>query len=387
MPGASGAPGSSGTSASASGWPSTRSISARASPPGRSSDGCAEAGDDGRFHADGAGAAVEHHVDAAAQVGQHMRGAGRRDMAGAVGRGRHHRAAEGRDQRQRHRMGRHPHGDAVEPGQRQVGHAAIRLFRQHQRQRAGPERLRQRLGGGVEHGNAARRGDVGDMRDQRIEGRAGPWRHRAGRWPRRWRRRRRGRRPSRSGRRPGRLAPGSRPRPRSPRGRPAKPGSPAPRSFSLSRLQLSQCRGYKAADSRSVAQSGSAPRSGRGGRRFKSCHSDQFPADLQFPKTRQKYPKTVRMRAADPYRVWYVSVAMTNGERPWETAHSQSRSGPGNPESPPSAHFGTTGSPQKAAGGPRISQSACKRTPRSKNGCSAPTRDRTSVFSTSAPGR
>src|SRR4051794_20213843 len=35
--------------------------------------------------------------------------------------------------------------------------------------------------------------------------------------------------------------------------------------------------------SRSVAQSGSAPRSGRGGRRFKSCHSDQLPlagADL-----------------------------------------------------------------------------------------------------------
>jgi hypothetical protein len=28
--------------------------------------------------------------------------------------------------------------------------------------------------------------------------------------------------------------------------------------------------------SRSVAQSGSAPRSGRGGRRFKSCHSDQL---------------------------------------------------------------------------------------------------------------
>ena len=30
--------------------------------------------------------------------------------------------------------------------------------------------------------------------------------------------------------------------------------------------------------SRSVAQSGSAPRSGRGGRRFKSCHSDQLPS-------------------------------------------------------------------------------------------------------------
>src|ERR1700726_837225 len=36
-------------------------------------------------------------------------------------------------------------------------------------------------------------------------------------------------------------------------------------------------QGYKPAASqyRSVAQSGSAPRSGRGGRRFKSCHSDQ----------------------------------------------------------------------------------------------------------------
>src|SRR5215510_3722442 len=36
-------------------------------------------------------------------------------------------------------------------------------------------------------------------------------------------------------------------------------------------------RGYKIAHRkyRSVAQPGRAPRSGRGGRRFKSCHSDQ----------------------------------------------------------------------------------------------------------------
>src|SRR5436190_24062295 len=34
------------------------------------------------------------------------------------------------------------------------------------------------------------------------------------------------------------------------------------------------------ATSRSVAQSGSAPRSGRGGRRFKSCHSDQYLAHI-----------------------------------------------------------------------------------------------------------
>ncbi len=34
---------------------------------------------------------------------------------------------------------------------------------------------------------------------------------------------------------------------------------------------------------RSVAQPGSAPRSGRGGRRFKSCHSDQHPAEIGRP--------------------------------------------------------------------------------------------------------
>ena len=35
------------------------------------------------------------------------------------------------------------------------------------------------------------------------------------------------------------------------------------------------------ATSRSVAQSGSAPRSGRGGRRFKSCHSDHYLAEIE----------------------------------------------------------------------------------------------------------
>ena len=49
------------------------------------------------------------------------------------------------------------------------------------------------------------------------------------------------------------------------------------------RLRFQTWQGYKAADSRSVAQSGSAPRSGRGGRRFKSCHSDQLaPRAIDF---------------------------------------------------------------------------------------------------------
>jgi hypothetical protein len=43
----------------------------------------------------------------------------------------------------------------------------------------------------------------------------------------------------------------------------------------LQRLQPRRAIDIRPSLSRSVAQSGSAPRSGRGGRRFKSCHSDQ----------------------------------------------------------------------------------------------------------------
>src|SRR6266852_9762299 len=52
----------------------------------------------------------------------------------------------------------------------------------------------------------------------------------------------------------------------------------------LAALAAQQRQGYKTACQRcrSVAQPGRAPRSGRGGRRFKSCHSDQHLAD--FPK-------------------------------------------------------------------------------------------------------
>jgi hypothetical protein len=48
---------------------------------------------------------------------------------------------------------------------------------------------------------------------------------------------------------------------------------PANRSISSSGHRLNRASGNTC---RSVAQSGSAPRSGRGGRRFKSCHSDHL---------------------------------------------------------------------------------------------------------------
>ncbi len=130
-----------------------------------------QAGDDGGLDADRAGAAIDHHVDAPAQIGQHVRRAGRRDVAGAVGRGRHHRPVEGREQRVRDWMRRHPHRHAVEAGEREIGHAAIGLFRQHQRQRSGPERAGKLLGGGIEAPEPARGVHAGDMGDQRIEAR------------------------------------------------------------------------------------------------------------------------------------------------------------------------------------------------------------------------
>src|SRR5207253_2083735 len=62
---------------------------------------------------------------------------------------------------------------------------------------------------------------------------------------------------------------------------------------------------------RSVAQPGSAPRSGRGGRRFKSCHSDQYLAQFGTAtatdiatETRQA---TIMARKADRPK-WSTSV-------------------------------------------------------------------------------
>ena len=57
------------------------------------------------------------------------------------------------------------------PGGGEVGHRAVRRFRQHQRQRARPERLGQRGRSGVKARDLPRGGDIADMGDQRIEGR------------------------------------------------------------------------------------------------------------------------------------------------------------------------------------------------------------------------
>ena len=109
----------------------------------------------------GVGAAVDDQVDAAAQIGEHVLRGGRRDVAGAVGRGRDHRPAEGGEDVARDRMIRHAHRDAVEAGGGEVGDRAVCRLRQHQRQRPRPERRREPLGRGVEARELPRRRQVG----------------------------------------------------------------------------------------------------------------------------------------------------------------------------------------------------------------------------------
>ena len=158
--------------------------------------------------------------------------------------------------------------------------AAVGPLRQHQRQRSRPERGGEFFGVGIEAAEPPRGGDAADMGDQRIESSAGPWRHRAGPRPRRCGRRRRARRRSRSGRRPARRRKAARRSLDGVGGSACKTRVPGSAVIRLA-LKLAALDGpgvIRPAISRSVAQSGSAPRSGRGGRRFKSCHSDQLPS-------------------------------------------------------------------------------------------------------------
>jgi hypothetical protein len=48
----------------------------------------------------------------------------------------------------RDRVCRHAHRDRVEAGEREIGDAAVRLLRQHEREGSRPERRRELFGGG-----------------------------------------------------------------------------------------------------------------------------------------------------------------------------------------------------------------------------------------------
>ena len=132
----------------------------------------AEAGDDGRFDADRRRAAVDDEIDAAAEIGQHVVSRGRRQVAGAVGRGRDHGLAEGPQNIARHVVVGHPHGDGVEPGRRQVGDRTVGGFGENERERSRPERGGEPRRVGIKTAERLRRLQIRDMGDERVEGRA-----------------------------------------------------------------------------------------------------------------------------------------------------------------------------------------------------------------------
>ena len=115
------------------------------------------------------GAAVEHEIDAAGEVG--------RTCAAVVVETWPERLADGATTGPPNALSsaravgcrRHAQRNGVEAGGGKVGHRTAGRARQHQRQRSRPERRRQSLRRAVEHAERARRAHVGDMRDQRIE--------------------------------------------------------------------------------------------------------------------------------------------------------------------------------------------------------------------------
>ena len=264
-----------------------------------------ETSDNGGFDADLDRAAIDDEVDSPRKIAPHMRGRGRRDMPGEIGRWRHHRAAEGAQDLARYRVRGNPDRDGVEPGGGKIGHRAAGRLRQHQRQRPRPERLRKQDGLRVETRDPLRRFEVADMGDQRIE--RGPA---LGLIQPRNRRRIGG-----VGAEPidrlGRER--DQPAVRRQRAASATAASFAARigvvrptfmgfASSIHRLAVCETQGYKPRSCRSVAQPGRALRSGRRGRRFKSCHSDHyingFGYVLARPLLTKNLPFARKMQAA-----------------------------------------------------------------------------------------
>ena len=132
----------------------------------------AEAADDSRFDADRRRAAIDNEIDTAAEIGQHVVSRSRRQVAGAVGRGRDHGLAEGRQNIARHVVVGHPHGDGVEPGRRQLGDRTVGGFGDNERERSRPERGGQPRRVRIETAERLRRLQIRDMGDERVEGRA-----------------------------------------------------------------------------------------------------------------------------------------------------------------------------------------------------------------------
>ena len=113
--------------------------------------------------------AIDDEIDAAAEVGLHVRRLGRRHMAGAVCRRRHHRSAERRENIAGDGVVGNAHRDAVETGRRQCRHRTIGRLGQDERQRPRPEGVGEPRRIGIKARQRLRRWAIDNSGDQRIE--------------------------------------------------------------------------------------------------------------------------------------------------------------------------------------------------------------------------
>ena len=127
--------------------------------------------DDRRLDTDVGGPAVDHQVDRAVEIGEHMGGGGRAGAREPIGARCRHRHADRHQQCHGHRMRRHPHGDRRQPCGHDAGH--LGRFEDDERERARPERPRQGLGHRRHLGRDPRQvADRRQMDDHRVGGRA-----------------------------------------------------------------------------------------------------------------------------------------------------------------------------------------------------------------------
>ena len=131
--------------------------------------GCAEAGDDGELHADRRTARRRSPFDAAAQVGEHVRGAGRRNVAGAVRRGRHHRPAEGFEQLGATGCAGTRTATLSRPASARSATVQSGCFGSTSVSGPGQNAAASFSAAALKRADAPRRGDIRDMGDQRIE--------------------------------------------------------------------------------------------------------------------------------------------------------------------------------------------------------------------------
>ncbi len=128
---------------------------------------------DGRLHAYSGAASINHRVNAALEVGQHMVSTCRAHVTEAVGAGSGHTAGAQLGERGQHSLGHgmvwHTYPDTVSTADYEARDTVGP--RQDQGQRAGPKRIGQKANSGVGRGRPIRQlVDAGEVHDERVTG-------------------------------------------------------------------------------------------------------------------------------------------------------------------------------------------------------------------------